>query len=141
MRTTLSMPSPQSERAVVPCKGCTACCHGERVVLITERGDNPALYKTEPATINDIGVEMYGIGKRMLAHKQNGDCYYLGDKGCTIWDRAPYMCKIFDCRRFYLRFTKAERRELDRMGMDQSVIRAGRKRLASLEGGMNNVNA
>lgn len=36
----------------------------------------------------------------MLAHKANGECVYLGKKGCTIHDRAPIVCKAFDCRRW-----------------------------------------
>lgn len=34
----------------------------------------------------------------MLAHKADGDCFYLGDSGCTIQETKPQMCKDMDCR-------------------------------------------
>jgi Fe-S-cluster containining protein len=42
----------------------------------------------------------------MLAHKANGDCIYLEEKGCSIHGRAPYMCRTMDCRTIPLRFNK-----------------------------------
>ena len=45
----------------------------------------------------------------MLAHKANGDCWYLCASGCTIHDTKPLMCKEMDCRNIAERvtFTKA----------------------------------
>jgi len=38
-------------------------------------------------------------GKYILEHKNNGDCIYLDrQKGCTIYDRRPYICVKLDCR-------------------------------------------
>lgn len=37
-------------------------------------------------------------GHLMLAHKENGDCIYLGVGGCSIHDRKPRMCREMDCR-------------------------------------------
>jgi hypothetical protein len=34
----------------------------------------------------------------MIAHKPNGDCIYLAERGCSIHDRAPSLCKAADCR-------------------------------------------
>jgi Fe-S-cluster containining protein len=52
-----------------------------------------------------ITVPVLGPGgkeARMLAHKPNGDCIYLGDGYCTIHDMAPAVCKAFDCRKWLL---------------------------------------
>lgn len=120
-------------RNVVPCDGCVACCKRERVILYPEHGDDVASYETLPATINDAGRKIYGDGRVMLAHKPNGNCIYLGEHGCTIWDRAPAMCREFDCRRWFARFNRAQRRLLLAKGFaDRDVIRAGSERVHTL---------
>lgn len=78
------------------CKGCAACCRND-IVPLTQY-DDPTQYKT-----NLID------GTRVLKRK-NGDCIYLGRKGCRIYDRRPWMCRNFDCRR-YLVITDKEREE------------------------------
>lgn len=84
--TTDAQPLSRNE---VPCNGCTICCHGEAIVLHPEDGDNPADYIVEIHPIFNIPI---------LAHKPNGDCIYLDDAtGCTIHDRAPVVCRKFDC--------------------------------------------
>lgn len=48
----------------------------------------------------------------MLAKKENSkDCYYLGDDGCTIYDKRPKMCREMDCRVIAMRmsFTQARK--------------------------------
>jgi hypothetical protein len=122
-----------AERANVPCGTCHACCRQERVILHPECGDDIASYDTVEAPADTVGVKIYGGGeRRMLSHKPNGDCVYLGDGGCTIWERAPAMCQAFDCRRLFLRFTRAERRRFKKV-LDTDVMRAGRERLGSLD--------
>jgi Fe-S-cluster containining protein len=37
----------------------------------------------------------------ILDRLSNGDCVYLGEGGCTIWDRAPYECRMYDCREMF----------------------------------------
>ena len=82
--------APMANRAeyVVPCNGCTLCCRGDAVRLLP--ADDPSLYKTEP--------HWKDADQLMLAHKPNGDCWYLDDSGCTIHDTSPTMCKKMDCR-------------------------------------------
>ena len=78
----------------VPCNGCILCCQGDAIRLTEE--DNPADYITEPHS--------YIAGALMLAHKPNGDCIYLDEKGCSIHDRAPSLCKSADCRSIALKY-------------------------------------
>jgi len=121
-----------SERAIVPCAGCQACCKRERIILYPEYGDDVASYDTEPATSDPVGVKIYGTAeRRMLRHKENMDCVYLGENGCTIWECAPTMCKEFDCRKMFRKFTRAERRQFRKV-LDNDVMRAGRERLHTL---------
>lgn len=117
--------------AHVPCNGCTACCRNELLMLHPEMGDRAEDYETQVAT-NPI------TGKQGLALKQkpNGDCIYLGERGCTIHGRAPAICKEFDCRRFFLKLGgRNKRRQLLKTGLvTKDVYEAGRKRLNTLSG-------
>lgn len=72
----------------VACDGCTLCCKGDAVRLLP--GDDVASYQTEQHPRIKSA--------RMLAHKPNGDCIYLGESGCTIYGRRPQMCRKMDCR-------------------------------------------
>lgn len=78
----------------VPCNGCTLCCQGDAIRLTEE--DNPADYLTEPHS--------YIAGALMLAHKANGDCIYLDEKGCSIHERAPSLCRSADCRSIAIKY-------------------------------------
>jgi len=82
-----------TNRSLVPCGTCRACCRHEAVWLVEEEGDRPADYLVKTV---DLG-EQLGI-VYALQQKPNGDCIYLGEAGCTIWDRAPVVCRAFDCR-------------------------------------------
>ena len=107
-----------------------------------EHGDDPSQYETVPLDLNPKFAaklnELTGLtGKLavMLKKKENGDCVYLGPDGCTIWDRAPYLCRVFDCRTWYQRFSRKQRKHLLAIGeLDPEIIRAGRQRLHTLEG-------
>jgi len=118
---------PVSDRANVPCNGCTACCRCERVVLMPNRGDDVLSYQTEPV----VGGPWDGM--RMLAHKDDLSCVYLGEGGCTIWERAPVLCRTFDCRAAFVSKTRAERRRMLKLGLaHREVMEAGRERLHTL---------
>lgn len=75
--------------SAVPCNGCTRCCERGGMVRLLP-ADNPADYQTEPHPL--------ARGQLMLAHKPNGKCIYLAEKGCSIHDRKPQMCREMDCR-------------------------------------------
>jgi hypothetical protein len=116
------------DRAVVPCGGCTACCRRDLIALFPEHGDDVASYETEPAVDPRNGREV-----TVLKRRPDGACIYLGEDGCTIHARAPAICRVFDCRRFYLRLSRVSRRAGLRTGLlGRDVIEAGRERLKTL---------
>ena len=117
-------------RANVPCNGCKLCCTNDMIFLHPDEGDRPSDYLTQP-----VFNPLTGKAGLMLQKKPNGDCVYLGETGCMIHGRAPVICRTFDCRRLYLKFSTAERKRMIRAGVaGQAVFDAGRKRLRSLEG-------
>ena len=91
----------------VPCAGCTRCCHGDAVRLLP--ADDPAQYRTEPHS--DVP------GALMLAHKPDGDCFYLGPDGCTIHETKPLMCRKFDCRKIAQAITWMRARKMNAGGL------------------------
>lgn len=97
-------------------------------MLFPEHGDDVASYETEEWTLpgtNETG--------RVLKKGPDGNCIYLGKEGCSIHERAPLICRTFDCRRWFLSKTRAERRRMVKIGMaDKAIFDAGRERLDSL---------
>ena len=121
-----------TDRAIVPCNGCFACCHNDTLVLHPEMGDDATQYETY-----DIAHPITGEPAKALRHKPNGDCIYLDRAtGCTIHDRAPAICREYDCRKMYQRLltmNRAERRKLVYRGiLSKEQIKAGRERLGTL---------
>lgn len=95
-------------------------------MLMAEDGDDIASYDH---VITDLPV----FGPVPVLRKVDGHCVYLGEAGCTIHDRAPSLCRVFDCRRFYLAHTRAERRKMVARGAtNKAIITAGRARLDTL---------
>lgn len=117
-----------ADRSNVPCNGCTVCCRNELLFLHPEMGDNSADYETQPA-INPF------TGRIGLALKhRNGNCVYLGPSGCTIHDRAPAICREFDCRKLLRSIggRPAQRRAVKTGLITKEVFTAARERMASL---------
>jgi Fe-S-cluster containining protein len=121
-----------SARADVPCGSCRRCCRGNSIVmLLPDEGDVVASYEHEI-------INLPGAGRGpVLKRKPNGDCTYLGENGCTIHDRAPTICRVFDCRgayRAFMQHTRNERRRILKGGMiDKEILDAGRDRLIGEE--------
>lgn len=111
----------------VPCNGCTLCCRRDMIMILPEEGDDLESYEHEIRTIP-------GVGSIATVKKgANGFCIYLGENGCTIHERAPTICKTFDCRDLYRMKTRHERRRLIATGMaSKAVFDAGRERLHTL---------
>lgn len=112
-----------------PCGGCTRCCLNV-VVRLLDGVDDPESYLTQPHPKPDA------TGALMLARKRDhrGEvCVYLGETGCTIHDRAPSLCKQFDCRvsAVILSATKARKRD----DINLMVWRRGRDLVNQLKGG------
>lgn len=113
-------------RADVPCGSCTRCCRGNSIVMLMEHdGDDIDSYQHEYVTLPGAG---YGP---ILKRQQNGDCIYLGAGGCTIHDRAPVVCRAFDCRNAYRGFMSRPRHERRRMIkdrlIDRDILETGRR--------------
>jgi hypothetical protein len=113
-------------RPNVPCGACHACCRHEYVMLLPEYGDDVASFDHVP---------LPGTEYQMLRHKTNGECVYLDEHGCTIHDRAPVVCKKFDCRAFFLGMTRNERRMYKHAKVKSEIFKAARERLSSLTPG------
>jgi len=82
-------------------------------------------YRTEP--------HPYIPGALMIAHQANGACVYLDEKGCSIHDNAPTLCRIADCRSVAARFSFESAMQLHRLGrLDIRVWDQGRKLLEAM---------
>lgn len=118
MRTLGTAMRPRSN---VPCGSCHLCCHGDLIVLFEEKGDDIASYEHE--IINGLPI---------VKKTADGKCVYLGDSGCTIHDRAPAICRHFDCRGWFLSKTRQERRRMVKDGIaDRAIFARGRELLES----------
>lgn len=87
---------------LVPCDGCTLCCCGDAIRILSE--DNGKNYLTEP--------HPFIPGALMIAHKYDGSCIYLGENGCTIQGYAPSLCRTADCRALALKLNFEEAMKL-----------------------------
>lgn len=94
--------TPTALFGAVPCNGCTRCCHGDAVRILP--GDDASKWQTV--------AHDHMPGHLMLAHKPNGDCYYLGPSGCTIQHDKPTMCVEMDCRRIAQVLTWTQARKI-----------------------------
>lgn len=112
-----------TDRRPVPCNGCTTCCQNELLFLHPEDGDNPAEYLTQR-----VLHPLTGRPGLALKQKPNGDCMYLGISGCTIHDRAPAICREFDCRLFVASFggRPGIRRAIKAGWVTQDIVAAAR---------------
>lgn len=73
--------------ADVPCGDCHACCFHYDVDFHQDF-DDQAEYETETG-IEDVTV---------LKHRDDGSCIYLKNGRCSIYERRPYYCRVYDCR-------------------------------------------
>ncbi len=66
----------------------------------------------------------------ILDRLPNGDCAYLGEHGCLIWDRAPYECRQFDCRAIFKNSDRPGRKLAVKNGiMPKGIFERGRQLL------------
>jgi Fe-S-cluster containining protein len=111
-----------AHEATVNCGHCTACCRDAPLIVLTE-GERP-----EPFDKMVRIVVECDDGKEksfwLLPHQPNGDCYYLRDGQCSVYEQRPKMCRTFDCR-----FIALKPNDFD---MSDEVVKAGNKRLAEM---------
>jgi Fe-S-cluster containining protein len=96
----------------VPCAGCTACCRNTAPIGIwPEQGDDLAFYRGR-GMVEAVPVSRDGraVTEYALRRTADGDCAFLGESGCTIYEHRPYQCRTFDCRAFYAALTRKQRR-------------------------------
>jgi Fe-S-cluster containining protein len=106
----------------VPCNGCVACCKSQRIIL--DPTEDRQAYVVEPTRKGNDGPTEF-----MLAHKPNGDCWYLEGEGCSIHDRAPKACREFDCRKWFSAFTITEQAHVIKSSLDRACAEAAIARM------------
>lgn len=111
------------------CNGCTECCTSNQgLVLHPDKGDEVESYRFQVLGHRSAGDPVFG-----LATDGGGRCVYLGLNGCTIYDRRPFLCRSFDCRKHYLILPRQDRDNLVKIGLSsRAVFNAGRSRLKTL---------
>ena len=85
--------------------------------LHPEYGDDIGTYLHQPAINRFTGKSGVALQK-----KPNGECVYLNESGCSIYERAPWTCRIFDCRKLSIE-------AMAKGFVPIEVVRAGRERL------------
>lgn len=106
------------QRSNVPCGECHACCYADAISLHPEYGDNPTQYITVPHALKELADQ----GVLMLTHKPDLTCVYLDSNGCTIHDRAPALCREFDCRNILKKVGLTKARKLVKKGVLRQAI-------------------
>lgn len=78
----------QLERSSIstPCGACDICCRSGYEVT-PEEGDNLSLFTGRTPD-----------EKPILPLSEDGSCGYLGEEGCTVYERRPTQCRLYDCR-------------------------------------------
>ena len=110
--STALPPGIETTRTLPECATCPGlCCRNDTIMLHPDRGDDPAVYATEPITNPLTGGPAF-----MLAHKPNGDCVYLAEVGgagrCSIYDHRPAICRAFDCGLAFAKLSRNDRRAM-----------------------------
>ena len=110
-------------REIVDCGECRLCCQSHNLILVSEDfGDDPSHYVCTPLEGQP--------GFFQIAVRENGDCHYLGENGCTIHDQAPNMCQAFSCISFARKVKRKQLQEGFRDGyIDAAVLKRGRELL------------
>ena len=75
----------------VPCGACSACCHYPGIV-VDEKRDRKRLAH--------LLTERSPDGELVLQRRSDGACAHLGERGCTVYEQRPSVCRTFDCRVF-----------------------------------------
>lgn len=110
-------------RSHVPCGDCHLCCR-LMTVLHPEKGDDVSSYQTAQWYRDGIDKPPIVILDRL----PNGDCFYLGEHGCTIHRRAPISCREFDCRSIFAGSDRPGRRLAAKQGlMPKAIFDRGRE--------------
>lgn len=108
----------------IECGGCRKCCQGDTITLMGS--DDPEAFKTDVVD-----------GRHVLQKRIDGSCVYLAKDGCSIYERQPTMCRVFDCRGYYLSLEGDPEALASRLARSQNraPLLEGRWRVLRLRGG------
>jgi uncharacterized protein len=81
----------RGDAGLVPCGACSACCYYPGVV-VDEKRDRKRLAH--------LLTERSPDGELVLQRRPDGACAHLGERGCTVYEQRPAVCRTFDCRVF-----------------------------------------
>ncbi len=75
-----------------PCDGCTACCREPKLHVDLDNDE----------VVNFPGAVQRADGKWYLPKREDGSCVHLIDNQCSIYDKRPNACRLYDCRIFVM---------------------------------------
>ena len=128
MTYRINMKNGKTRTQLVDCGTCTLCCRNDAIVLHPEDGDDPTQYKTINAVHPFSGKPI-----QMLAKGPDGNCIYMGEGGCTIYERRPAVCRSFSCAALYERYGAKQCQKMIEQGtVNKEVVDMGRKKLKSM---------
>lgn len=90
-RFTRSLSGYSPPEVKVPCGECTACCRKPGLVVNLWPGEEQ---KYPEAVWNNA------LTSWMLPKRDNGECIYLTEGRCSIYQNRPLACRMFDCRKY-----------------------------------------
>ncbi len=80
------------------CESCTLCCK-LFLINLNEEEFRSGKYLTEFVTediFDDFGtVEEYGLN--IVKKNEDGSCFYIKDRRCSIYNDRPQVCRDFFC--------------------------------------------
>lgn len=85
--------------ASVDCQGCSApCCrlrHVDAIPLSFEESQRL------PAVFRDIQIHGKTVSNvaTLPRHPVTGECVFVRDGTCSIWNMRPKTCRVYDCRK------------------------------------------
>lgn len=110
----------QRREVKVNCGSCRACCHQLVSLRPSDLANGP--WELDPVFLNKV-----------LKRRPDGSCVYLDAMlGCTIYDRRPEICRVFDCGDWYTKLSPEDRRGILIEGdkADKEMLASGEKHSA-----------
>ncbi len=81
----------------VPCGSCTACCTSSQFVHI-EPDEHDVLAVIPPELL--FPAPGQPSGHVLMGYDQDGHCPMFVDGRCSIYEKRPRTCRVYDCRLF-----------------------------------------
>jgi len=103
----------------IDCGACHGCCHQLVSLEPEDMVRSDIRWALDPVFDNPV-----------LKRRPDGACVYLDNLfGCTIYDRRPVLCRVFDCGDWYLKASAEMLRSIAIEGSaaDRDMLNSGRK--------------